>query len=126
MELGLSLLLYSKAPNYLWTKAFHIVVFVINRLPTIVNPNKKSPFEMFIGYTLDYSILKSFGCICDVHIPKGMRGNLAPKSEKCLFIGYSDQHKGYRCYSPTRRKIWYPSMLPLMNTGISHALKMKI
>ena len=28
-----------------------------------------------------------------------------PKAEKCVFIGYSLEQKGYRCYNPVTREI---------------------
>ena len=30
---------------------------------------------------------------------------LDPKVEKCIFIGYSLEQKGYHCYNPITRKI---------------------
>ena len=28
-----------------------------------------------------------------------------PKAEKCVFIGYSLEQKGYRCYNPLKREV---------------------
>jgi hypothetical protein len=30
---------------------------------------------------------------------------LDPKAEKCIFIGYSLEQKGYRCFNPSTRKL---------------------
>jgi len=39
-----------------------------------------------------------FGCICFVHIHDQTRGKLDPRALKCIFVGYSYTHKGYKCY----------------------------
>ena len=49
--------------------------------------------------------MKVFGCIAYVHIPNELRTKLGPKAEKCIFIGYSLEQKGYRCYNPITRKM---------------------
>ncbi len=41
-----------------------------------------------------------FGCIAYVHVPDELRTKLDPKAEKCVFIGYSLEQKGYKCYNP--------------------------
>ena len=53
----------------------------------------------------DISHLKVFGCIAYVHIPDERRTKLDPKAEKCIFIGYCLQQKGYRCYNPSTRRM---------------------
>ena len=58
-----------------------------------------TPEERFIGKKPDVSHLKVFGCIAYVHVPDELRKKLDPKAEKCIFIGYSLEQKGYRCLS---------------------------
>ncbi len=43
--------------------------------------------------------------IAYVHVPDEKRSKLNPKAEKCIFIGYSSEQKGYRCFSPSTRKL---------------------
>ena len=45
-----------------------------------------------------------FGCLAYVHIPDELRSKLDPKAKKCVFIGYSLEQKGYRCYNPLTRE----------------------
>ena len=51
------------------------------------------------------SHLKVFGCIAYVHIPDELRSKLDPKAEKCVFVGYSLEQKGYKCYNPVTREL---------------------
>ena len=41
-----------------------------------------------------------FGCEAWAHIPDEKRKALQPKSEKCIFVGYSEDVKGYRLIQP--------------------------
>ena len=43
--------------------------------------------------------------ICYVHVPQELRTKLDAKSEKCVFVGYSLEQKGYRCYNPSTREL---------------------
>ena len=41
-----------------------------------------------------------FGCEAWAHIPDEKRKSLQPKSEKCIFVGYSVDVKGYILLQP--------------------------
>ena len=45
-----------------------------------------------------------FGCTCFIRNVRLHVSKLDPKSLKCIFLGYSRVHKGYRCYCPTLRR----------------------
>ena len=53
--------------------------------------------------------LKVFGCSVFVHLPNHNWSKLDPRAEKCVFIGYASNKKGYKCYNPQTRKM-YESM----------------
>ena len=40
-----------------------------------------------------------FGCVCFVHILTLGQDKLSTKATKCVFLGYSQLQRGYRCYS---------------------------
>ena len=70
----------------------------------------KSPYQLLsavlpvtkIGTDLPKRV---FGCECYVHLYPNQTNKLAPKSITCVFVGYSNTQKGYKCYYPTARKI---------------------
>ncbi|MCO5604331.1 hypothetical protein L7F22_058496 [Adiantum nelumboides] len=61
--------------------------------------------EKFIGTKVDVSHFKVFGCIAYVHVPNELRMKLDPKAEKSIFISYSIEQKGYKCYNPVTRQV---------------------
>ncbi|CAN6459492.1 unnamed protein product [Victoria cruziana] len=48
--------------------------------------------------------MKVFGCKCFVLNDKNDK--LSSKAIECVFIGYSETQKGYRCYDPKRDKVY--------------------
>ena len=53
--------------------------------------------------------LKVFGCSVFVHIHAQHCSKLDPNALKCIFVGYSPNQKGYKCYSPVTQR-FYTSM----------------
>jgi hypothetical protein len=91
-------------PNYLWAKAVEIIVYIMNQTPTMVVHGMTFE-ENFTGKKPDVSHLIVFGCITYVHVLNEKRSKLDPKAEKCIFIGYSLEQKGYRCFTPCTHKL---------------------
>jgi hypothetical protein len=121
VETGLSLLASASMPLKFWDEAFLTASFLINRLPSPVTQNK-SPFEILFHHTPDYNFLKVFGCACWPHLRPYNKHKLAFQSQLCVFLGYSFQHKGYRClHVPSsriyisRNVIFYESHFPFTN-----------
>ncbi|GKA15748.1 putative RNA-directed DNA polymerase [Tanacetum coccineum] len=46
---------------------------------------------------------KVFGCTAFVHKDSG---KLEPRAIRCMFLGYADFKKGYRCYDPKEKKMY--------------------
>ena len=90
-------------PDFYWAEAVATAVYIMNRTPTAAI-HGMTPEERYTGRKPDISHLKIFCCIAYVHVPDELRSKLDPKAEKCIFIGYSLQQKGYRCYNPSTRK----------------------
>ncbi|WP_208972683.1 hypothetical protein, partial [Escherichia coli] len=64
-----------------------------------------TPEEKFSARKPDLAHLKVFGCIVYVHVPNELRTKLDPKAEKCVFIGYSLEQKGYKFNNPVTHQL---------------------
>jgi hypothetical protein len=127
VETGLSLLASASMPLKFWDEAFFTASFLINRLPSPVTQNK-SPFEILFHTTPDYNFLKVFGCACWPHLRPYNKHKLAFRSQLCVFLGYSFQHKGYRClHIPSgriyisRNVVFDETMFPFHTNSMSAA-----
>lgn len=63
MDMGLSLLFQTSKPLKFWYETFAIIVYLINRLPTLIIQNK-NPLEKLFGLQPNYLSLKNLGCKC--------------------------------------------------------------
>jgi len=78
-----------------WAEAINCANYIINRTPTKVLKNI-TPEEAWSSIKPDVSHFRVFGSEAWAHIPDEKHKALEPKSEKCTFVGYSEDVKGYR------------------------------
>ncbi|TXG50914.1 hypothetical protein EZV62_023438 [Acer yangbiense] len=102
VETSLTLLAHAKMPLKFWFDAFTSAVLVINNLPTPVL-NGKSPFELLHNKKPNYAYFKTFDCASFPYFRPYSKQKFDFHSTKCVFIGYSSLHKGYKCLSPAGR-----------------------
>jgi histone deacetylase 1/2 len=105
VEMGLSLLAHASVPLKFWDEAFLTAVFLINRLPSRVI-NDQSPYEHLFGHPPDYSFIRTFGCAVWPHLRPYNSKKLEFRSKKCVFIGYSNMHKGFKCLDPSNGRVY--------------------
>lgn len=105
-ELGLTMMFHARVPQQFWVEAFFTAVFLINLLPASSLPDHKSPYQMLYGSAPVYTALRVFGCKCFPSLRPYMNNKLDPKSLACVFLGYNEKYKGYRCYYPPTGRVF--------------------
>ena len=78
--------------------------YLINRTPSRIL-SMKTPCEM-LGENKFVVPPKVFGCTCFVRDHRPSVGKLDPRAIKCIFVGYSSGQKGYKCWSPSERRLF--------------------
>ncbi|KAF8397212.1 hypothetical protein HHK36_016120 [Tetracentron sinense] len=92
-------------PRTFWAEVMLHFIYLINRMPTKLLGNICPYFVLFDGSLPTYSLFRIFGCVCYVHLSPHERNKLSPKSVRCMYLGFGDSQKGYRCYDPHARRI---------------------
>ena len=76
--------------------------FILNRVPS--KAVEKTPYEIWTGKTPSLSFLKIWGC--KAYMKCQISDKLALKSNKCLFMGYPKETKGYYFYNASENKVF--------------------
>ena len=105
-ELGLALMFHGKIPQKYWVEAFFTANFLSNLLPHTALADSKSPFDLLHNRKPDYISLRVFGCACFPMLRDYTSSKLDPRSPKCVFLGYNEKFKGYRCLLPTTGRVY--------------------
>nr|GEX96618.1 hypothetical protein [Tanacetum cinerariifolium] len=104
VEAARTMLIFSRAPLFLWAEAIATACFTQNR--SIIHRRfNKTPYEHINGRKPDISFLHVFGALC---YPKNDRediGKLGAKGDIGFFIGYSADSCAYRIYNRRTKKI---------------------
>jgi hypothetical protein len=91
-----TLLIQASLPGRYWAEGLHTTTYLLNRLPTKAIQVVCSHIALF-GSPPSYEHLRVFGCACYPNTAATAPHKLAPRSTRCVFLGYSSDHKGYRC-----------------------------
>jgi len=100
-----SMLHAKNVPSRWWAEAMKTAAFVINKLPQ-QRLDFQSPFEKLWNKKPTVSYFRVFGCVCYVFIPNHLRSKMDKKVVRCIFVGYDNQRKGWRCCDPITGKCY--------------------
>jgi hypothetical protein len=97
VEMDLALLAHASMPLKYWDEAFLAAAYLINRTPTKLLSHD-TPLHHLLGATPDYSSFCVFGCACWPNLRPYNSHKLELRSTCCVFLGYSNMHKGFKCF----------------------------
>ena len=85
-----------------------VVLTVVSLINTISSSHSSgfSPFEKLYGYIPGYSSFRVFGYTCFFLYPHIERSKLSTRFVICVFLGYGEGKKGYRCFDPITQKLY--------------------
>ena len=92
-------------PLKFWDEAFQTAVYLINRVPS-KTIGHATPLERLFNQKPDYSSMRVFGCACWPHLRPYNKHKLEFRSKRCVFLGYSTLHKGYKCLDVSTGRVY--------------------
>lgn len=101
--MGHTLLAHLSIPLIYWDHSFSTTTYLINRLLTHSLPNHDSLFHALYGKQPYYKTRKVFGCSCFPLLRPYNKHKLQLRSQECVYLGVSTQHKGFKCLSKDGR-----------------------
>nr|GEY49980.1 retrovirus-related Pol polyprotein from transposon TNT 1-94 [Tanacetum cinerariifolium] len=104
VEAARTMLIFSRAPLFLWAEAIATVYFTQNR-SIIHHRFNKTPYELINGKKPDISFLHVFEALCYPKHDREDIGKLGAKGDIGFFIGYSADSYAYRIYNRRTKKI---------------------
>ncbi|GJX32123.1 retrovirus-related pol polyprotein from transposon TNT 1-94 [Tanacetum coccineum] len=104
VEASRTMLIFSKAPLFLWTEAVATACYTQNR-SLIRTRHNKTPYELMHDRKPDLRHLHVFGALCYPTKDSEDLGMLKPKADIGIFVGYSPTKNAYRIYNKKTRII---------------------
>ena len=81
-----------------------MATYLLNILPTKTK-NHSTPTYLLYRKHPTYHHLRTFGCLCYPLLPSTSIHKLQNRSTSYVFLGYPSDHRGYKCYELSTRKI---------------------
>eukprot|EP01018_Ginkgo_biloba_P010166 Gb_31047 [translate_table: standard] len=104
MEMARSMLKSKNLPNDYRAEAVATTLYILNCSPTKSVKNI-TPKEAWSSHNPLVTHFRVFGCVAYVHIPNKKWKKMDVKSQLCIFVGYSEETKGYRFYNPITKQL---------------------
>jgi hypothetical protein len=102
LDMVRSMMSQSDLPLSFWGYALETAAFTLNRVPS--KAVERTPYEIWTGKRPGLSFLKIWGC--EAYVKRLSSDKLTPKSDKCFFVGYPRETKGYYFYNREEGKVF--------------------
>ena len=97
-----SMMSQTDLPVSFWGYALETIAFILNQAPT--KAVETTPYEVWSGKSPKLSFMKIWGC--EAYVKRLMADKLEPRSDKCYFVGYPKETRGYYFYKPDESKVF--------------------
>ena len=96
LDMVRSMMSFATLPVSFWGFALETACYILNNVPS--KSVTKIPYEIWSGRKPRLSHLRVWGC--PAYIKHLMTDKLGARSDRCLFMGYPKETKGYYFYQP--------------------------
>jgi len=101
LDMVRSMMRHAELPNSLWGYTLLTVAYTLNRVPS--KAVEKTPYEIWNARIPNVGHLKVWGC--KAYIRRLMSTKLEQRSDKCFFVGYPKETRGYYFHKPSEGTI---------------------
>ena len=102
LDMVRSMMGFANLPLSFWGYALQIACYLLNNVPS--KSVVSTPYEMWNGRKPSISHLRVWGCPAYVKCLDADK--LGPKFDRCLFVGYPKETKGYFFYLENEQKVF--------------------
>ncbi|GJT19061.1 retrovirus-related pol polyprotein from transposon TNT 1-94 [Tanacetum coccineum] len=104
MEVAHTMLIFAKAPIFLWAEAVALACYTLNR-SLVHTLHGKTYYELIKGKKPEMKYFWVFGSLCYPINDYDDLGKLKAKADIGIFVGYASTKKAYRIYNKRNHKI---------------------
>ena len=97
-----SMMGFAGLPIFFWGYTLESAYYILNRIPS--KSVAKTPYEIWMGRKPVLAHLRVWGYLA--YVKRLLTDKLGPRSDKCLFIGYPKESKGYYFYNTEEQKLF--------------------
>jgi transposase InsO family protein len=104
LDMARCLMLQSGLPPSFWAEAVNTANYIRNRCPS-KSLGGRTPYEVWTGKKPNVSHFREFGCHVFRLDRQPNRGKFDSRAKEGVFLGYSEESKGYGVWMPNERKV---------------------
>ena len=94
-------------PKSFWGYALETVVYILNRVPS--KSVEVTPYEIWTNKKPYLSYMKVWGCLA--YVKKTISDKLEARSDKCLYVGYPKETRGYQFYNTLEQMLFVSKLV---------------